>query len=68
MSLPERSILRPAPLEPLAPRDASSPVPPEVPPHAVVSGSKSDTYNSGSSASTASSSSFAAAFYLAVFQ
>ena len=60
-------ILRPAPLEPLAPRDASSPVPHAVPSGVSVSDSESNPVNSGSAASAASSS-VAAAFYLAPFQ
>ena len=60
------SPLHSAPLEPLAPRDASSPVPPAVTP-GVVSGSEpdSDPINSGSASF---SPSCAAAFSLADFQ
>ena len=61
------SPLHSAPLEPLAPRDASSPVPPAVPSGVSALGSESEPVNSGYAASAASSS-FAAAFSLAPFQ
>ena len=51
-----------APLEPLAPRDASSPVPPAAP------SGVSDPVNCGSAASAIYSSSFAAAFSPDPFQ
>ena len=60
-------VLRPAILEPLAPRDPSSPVPLAVPSGVSDSYSKSDPVNAGASASAASSS-VAAAFSLVPFQ
>ena len=69
-SPPDESILcqlHSAPLELLAPRDASSPVPHAVPSGVSASGSESEPVNSGSAASAASSS-VAAAFSLAPFQ
>ena len=57
-----------APLEPLAPRDSSSPVPPATPPGVAAlvfeSESESEPIKIGSAASSSSSPSFAAAFYL----
>ena len=60
------ALLHSAPLEPLAPRDASTPVPPAVPP-GVVSGSKSDS-DPVSSGSALFSPSCDSAFSLADFQ
>ena len=73
---PDGLILRPDPLRStplnwsclLAPRDASSPVPPTVPPGVAASGSESEPVKSGSAASASLSPSFAAAFSLAAFQ
>ena len=59
-------VLRPAPLDPLAPRDASSPVPLAVPSRVSALGSKSDPVNAGSAAPAASAS-VAATFYLSPF-
>ena len=60
------ALLHSAPLEPLAPRDASSPVPPAVPP-GVVYGSKSDS-DPVSSGSASFSPFCSAVFSLAEFQ
>ena len=62
-------ILRPAPLEPLAPRDASSPVPHAVPSGVSALDYESEPVNSGSAASAASAaySSVAAEFSLPPF-
>ena len=61
----EELVLRPAPLEPLAPRDTSSPMPLAVPSvvWASASDSKSVSVNAGSAASSTAS-----AFSLAPFQ
>ena len=63
-------VLRPAPLESLAPRNSSSLVPPAVPSGVSALDSESEPVNSSSAASAAStaSSSVAAAFSLAPFE
>ena len=71
MSLPDSQSSAPlhsTPLEPLAPRDASSPVLPAAPPSVAVLESESEPVNSGSSAIASSSPFFVAAASLAAFQ